>query len=204
MSLPVYSRAHLSRTVALVVALSLTAVSTGADARQFHAAGPIGHQIPDGCEPCGVVGPAFYDSRARSISDGVRPVRSIAGIKRLRLRLQPSGLTSDMIRGLGADPLELPYGQVRTGLATKLIDGAENNWPSFVTTDHYGHAGHYTLTVHTMSPDVLVMSQKARESLSPEGRDMFREAAGWSSCFMRERWRDPAAARLIERIRNVE
>jgi TRAP-type C4-dicarboxylate transport system substrate-binding protein len=55
-----------------------------------------------------------------------------------------------------------------------------------------------------MSPDVLVMSQKARESLSPEGRDMFREAAGWSSCFMRERWRDPAAARLIERIRKVE
>jgi TRAP-type C4-dicarboxylate transport system substrate-binding protein len=204
MSLPVYSRAHLSRTVALVVALSLTAVSTGADARQFHAAGPIGHEIPGGFEPCGFVGLAFYDSGARSIYDGVRPVRSIAGIKRLRLRLQPSGLTSDMIRGLGADPLELPYGQVRTGLATKLIDGAENNWPSFVTTDHYGHAGHYTLTVHTMSPDVLVMSQKARESLSPEGRDMFREAAGWSSCFMRERWRDPAAARLIKRIRNVE
>ena len=66
-----------------------------------------------------------------------------------------------MIRALGAEPVELPYGQVLTGLSTKLIDGAENNWPSFVTTDHYKFAGFYTLTEHTMSPEVLVMSQKA-------------------------------------------
>ena len=82
-----------------------------------------------------------------------------------------------MIRALGAEPVELPYGQVLTGLATKLIDGAENNWPSFVTTDHYKYAGYYTLTEHTMSPEVLVMSQKAWESLSAEDQKIFREAA---------------------------
>src|ERR1700722_6108727 len=84
----------------------------------------------------------------------------------------------------------LPYGQVRTGLATKLIDGAENNWPSFVTTDHYKYAGYYTLTRHTMSPEVLIMSRKAWESLSAEDRTLFREAALQSSRFMRERWKD--------------
>jgi TRAP-type C4-dicarboxylate transport system substrate-binding protein len=97
---------------------------------------------------------------------------------------------SDMIKALGAEPLELPYGQVLTGLATKLIDGAENNWPSFVTTDHYKYAGYYTLTEHTMSPEVLVMSQKAWASLSVEDRAIFREAAVSSSRFMRERWKD--------------
>jgi TRAP-type C4-dicarboxylate transport system substrate-binding protein len=97
---------------------------------------------------------------------------------------------SDMIRALGAEPIELPYGQVRTGLATKLIDGAENNWPSFVTTDHYKYAGYYTLTKHTMSPEVLIMSRKAWESLSAEDRTLFREAALQSSRFMRERWKD--------------
>jgi tripartite ATP-independent transporter DctP family solute receptor len=152
--------------------------------------GPIGTAILDSFEPFGFVGLTFYDSGARSIYNRVRPVRSLADIKGLRLRVQQSELMSDMVRALGADPIELPYGQVRTGLATKLIDGAENNWPSFVTTDHYKYASYYTVTEHTMSPEVLVMSQKAWESLSAEDRKIFREAAIQSSHFMREKWKD--------------
>jgi tripartite ATP-independent transporter DctP family solute receptor len=276
----VYSRADLSRTVALAVALALTAFATGALAREFRAAdtqnedyptvqalrymgrlvaeksggrhqikvfhsrqlgeeketieqtragaidlnrtnvaligtfvpamnvlampflfrsiehvqkvldGPIGNEILGSFEPYGFVGLAFYDSGARSIYNSVRPVRTVADMKGLRLRVQQSELMSDMIKALGAEAIELPYGQVLTGLATKLIDGAENNWPSFVTTDHYKYAGFYTLTEHTMSPEVLVMSQKAWESLSPEDRRIFREAAKRSSQFMREKWKD--------------
>jgi tripartite ATP-independent transporter DctP family solute receptor len=280
MKLPVYSRADLSRTVTLVVALFLTAVSTSAAAREFRAAdtqnedyptvqalrymgsliaeksggrhqirvfhsrqlgeeketieqtragaidlnrtnvaligtfvpamnvlampflfrsiehlqkvldGPIGNEILGSFEPYGFVGLAFYDSGARSIYNSVRPVRSIDDIKGLRIRVQQSELMSDMVRALGAEPVELPYGQVLTGLATKLIDGAENNWPSFVTTDHYKYAGSYTLTEHTMSPEVLVMSQQAWASLSDEDRKIFRDAAIESSHFMREKWKD--------------
>jgi tripartite ATP-independent transporter DctP family solute receptor len=280
MKLPVYSRADLSRTVALVVALFLTAVSTSAAAREFRAAdtqsedyptvqalnymsrmiaersggrhqikvfhsrqlgeeketieqtragaidlnrtnvaligtfvpamnvlampflfrsiehlqkvldGPIGNEILDSFEPYGFVGLAFYDSGARSIYNSVRPIRSIADIRGLRLRVQQSELMSNMIKALGAEPIELPYGQVLTGLATRLIDGAENNWPSFVTTGHYRYAGYYTITEHTRSPEVLVMSQKAWESLSSEDRKIFREAAVRSSQFMREKWKD--------------
>src|ERR1700754_4357211 len=205
--------------------------------------GPIGNEILNSFEPYGFVGLAFYDSGARSIYNSVRPIRTLADIKGLRLRVQQSQLMSDMVRALGAEPVELPYGQVITGLATRLIDGAENNWPSFVTTDHYKFAGYYTLTEHTMSPEVLVMSQKAWTSLSPDERRIFRESALRSSQFMREKWRDleqrsrrqaeaagvtivtdfdrkpfenamagiyakaqrdPAAAKLIERIRKVE
>ena len=152
--------------------------------------GPIGNEILDSFEPYGFVGLAFYDSGARSIYNSVRPVRSVADMKGLRLRVQQSELMSDMIKALGADAIELPYGQVLTGLSTKLIDGAENNWPSFVTTDHYKYAGFYTLTEHTMSPEVLVMSQQAWQGLSPEDRKIFREAAKRSSHFMREKWKD--------------
>jgi tripartite ATP-independent transporter DctP family solute receptor len=276
----VYSRADISRTVALAVALSLTAFATGAVAREFRAAdtqnedyptvqalrymgrliaensggrhqirvfhsrqlgeeketieqtragaidlnrtnvaligtfvpamnvlampflfrsiehlqkvldGAIGNEILGSFEPYGFVGLAFYDSGARSIYNSVRPVRSVADMKGLRLRVQQSELMSDMIKALGAEAIELPYGQVLTGLATRLIDGAENNWPSFVTTDHYKYAGFYTLTEHSMSPEVLVMSQKAWASLSPEDRRIFREAAIKSSQFMREKWKD--------------
>jgi tripartite ATP-independent transporter DctP family solute receptor len=152
--------------------------------------GPIGNEILSSFEPYGFVGLAFYDSGARSIYNSVRPIHSIADMKGLRLRVQQSELMSDMIRALGAEPIELPYGQVLTGLATKLIDGAENNWPSFVTTDHYKHAGYYTLTEHTMSPEVLVMSQKAWQSLSADDRQIFRDAAIQSSQFMRAKWKD--------------
>ena len=152
--------------------------------------GPIGAEILNSFEPYGFVGLAFYDSGARSIYNSVRPVRSIADMKGLRIRVQQSELMSGMIKALGAEPVELPYGQVLTGLATKLIDGAENNWPSFVTTDHYKYAGFYTLTEHTMSPEVLVMSQKAWQSLSAEDQKIFRESALRSSHFMREKWKD--------------
>ena len=152
--------------------------------------GPIGNEILGSFEPFGFVGLAFYDSGARSIYNSVRPVRSLADLKGLRIRVQQSKQMSAMIKALGAEPVELPYGQVLTGLATRLIDGAENNWPSFVTTDHYKFAGFYTLTEHTMSPEVLVMSHRAWSSLPPEDQKIFRESALRSSQFMREKWRD--------------
>src|SRR5882757_81965 len=280
MKLPVHSRADLSRTPAIIVALWLTAASTIAVAREFRAAdtqsedyptvqalrymgrlieersggrhqvrvfhsrqlgeeketieqtrvgaidlnrtnvalignfvpamnvlampflfrsidhlqkvldGPIGNEILNSFEPYGFVGLAFYDSGARSIYNSVRPVRALDDLKGLRLRVQQSERMSDMIRALGADPVELPYGHVLTGLATRLIDGAENNWPSFVTTGHYKYAGYYTLTRHTVSPEVLVMSQKAWASLSPDEQTIFRDAAQRSSLFMREKWKE--------------
>jgi TRAP-type C4-dicarboxylate transport system substrate-binding protein len=117
-------------------------------------------------------------------------VRSLADMKGLRIRVQQSEVMFGMVKALGAEPVELPYGQVLTGLATKLIDGAENNWPSFVTTGHYKYAGYYTLTEHTVSPEVLIMSLKAWNSLSAEDQTIFREAASLSSHFMRDKWKD--------------
>ncbi|WWP79087.1 TRAP transporter substrate-binding protein [Bradyrhizobium sp. 26S5] len=152
--------------------------------------GPIGTEILNNFEAHGFVGLTFYDSGARSIYNSVRPVRSLDDLKGLRLRVQQSEQMSDMIRALGAQPVEMPYGQVLTGLANRLIDGAENNWPSFVTTGHYKYAGYYTLTRHTMSPEVLVMSRKAWASLSPDEQTIFRDAAQRSSIYMRDKWRE--------------
>lgn len=133
-----YSRAHLSRTVALVVAPSLTAVSTGALAREFRAADTRSENDPTVLAP-------------RCMGRHLRP--------------QQSEVLSDMIGSLGADPVELPYRQVLTGLATKPIDGAENDRPSFVTMDHDRHAGHHALAEHTMSPEVPVMSARPIERI---------------------------------------
>lgn len=151
--------------------------------------GPIGQELLDRLEPYGFVGLAYYDSGARSIYNSVRPIRTPGDLRGLKVRVQQSDLMVSMVRALGAEPVELPYGQVLTGLTTKLIDGAENNWPSYVSTDHYRIAPHYSLTEHTMGPEVVVMSSRAWQSLSAEDQQAFREAARASSLFMREQWR---------------
>lgn len=203
----------------------------------------VGREILDSLQPHGFMGLTYYDSGARSMYNNVRPIRSLADLKGLKIRIQQSQLMVDMVKALGAEPIELSYGQVLTGLTTKLIDGAENNWPSYVTTGHYRHAGYYSLTEHLMAPEVLVMSQKAWDSLNDEDRKIFRDAARESNLFMRARWRsleeqsrrqaeaagimvvggidrkpfeaamapvyvksarDPAMAKLIERIRQIQ
>jgi TRAP-type C4-dicarboxylate transport system substrate-binding protein len=131
---------------------------------------------------------SFYDSGARSFYTARQPVRSLADLKGLRFRVQQSELMENLIKALGATPVGLPYGQVHTALSTNLVDGAENNWSSFVATGHYKIVRYYTVTEHTMGPEVLVMSQRAWQELSPEDRVIFRTAARDSSKYMREQW----------------
>jgi tripartite ATP-independent transporter DctP family solute receptor len=150
--------------------------------------GPIGDEILASFTPQGLIGLAFYDSGARSIYNSVRPIRTLADLKGLKIRVQQSELMVEMIKALGAEPIELPYGQVSTGLTTGLVHGAENNWPSYMTTGHFKAAQHYTLTEHTMSPEVLVMSLKAWESLSADEQEIFRTAAKESGRYMRSQW----------------
>jgi tripartite ATP-independent transporter DctP family solute receptor len=163
--------------------------------------GPVGEEILGKLSPHGFVGLAFYDSGARSFYNAVRPIRTLDDLRGLRIRVQPSDLAAAMVKALGATPVPLPYGQVATGLSTGLIDGAENNWPSYVTTGHYRAAPHYALTEHTMGPEVLAMSRKAWDGLDAEDQAIFREAARASSRFMRERWRqrEEAARAQAER-----
>jgi tripartite ATP-independent transporter DctP family solute receptor len=148
----------------------------------------IGDEILASSQRHGFVGLTFYDSGSRSIYNSVRPIRTLADMKGLRIRVQQAELMVEMIKALGAEPVELPYGQVSTGLSTRLIDGAENNWPSYVTTNHYKLAPYYTLTEHTMGPELLVVSPRAWESLSAADQDIFRDAARKSSAYMRDLW----------------
>jgi tripartite ATP-independent transporter DctP family solute receptor len=152
--------------------------------------GPIGDEILGALEPSGLIGLTFYDSGARSIYTTTRPVNVIDDLSGLRLRVQQSELMEQMVKALGAEPVGLAYGQVLTALQTKLVDGAENNFPSFVSAGHYKVARYYTVTQHTMSPEVLIMSPRAWADLSSEDRVIFREAARESSRYMREQWLD--------------
>jgi len=151
--------------------------------------GDVGSEILASLAPHGLIGLTYYESGARSIYNSVRPIRTLEDAKGLRIRVQQSDLQKAMIKAIGAEPIALSYGQVTTGLSTGIIEGAENNWPSYVTTNHYKVARYYTLTEHTMIPEVLVMSRKAWDALSPEDQKIFKDAARESSNYMNLQWR---------------
>lgn len=158
--------------------------------RHMHAVldGPVGDDVLARFEAAGLVGLTFYDSGARSLYNDVRPVRTIEDMRGLKIRIQPSDLMADFVTALGARPVELPYNLVLPALQTKVVDGAENNWSSYVSTGHFRAARHITLTEHVMAPEVLLMSRRAWGELTPEDRAIFREAAHASRAYMRERW----------------
>ncbi len=95
--------------------------------------GPIGDQIKAAFEPAGLVVLAFYDAGARSFYNKTKPINSVADMKGLKFRVIQSDIFVDMVAALGANATPMPYGEVYSSIETGVIDGAENNFPSYDT-----------------------------------------------------------------------
>jgi tripartite ATP-independent transporter DctP family solute receptor len=150
--------------------------------------GPVGDQILKAFEPHGLVALAFYDSGARSFYNSKRAINTPADLKGMKVRVIQSDLFLDMVNALGANATPMPPGEVYSALQTGVVDGAENNWPSYDSFRHFEVAKYYSLTEHSMSPEVLVMSKKSFDKLSPEDQKAVRETAKESVVKMRELW----------------
>ncbi|MDJ0921862.1 MAG: TRAP transporter substrate-binding protein [Henriciella sp.] len=150
--------------------------------------GAPGRAILNALEPYGLIGLCFYDSGARSFYNTRRPIRTPDDMAGLKIRVQNSDLFVAMVDALGADPTPMSYGEVYQALVQGVVDGAENNWPSFVSSRHYEAAGYYTLTGHVMAPEVLVMSTRAWNRLDETDRAIVRQAAEESVPVMRTLW----------------
>jgi tripartite ATP-independent transporter DctP family solute receptor len=150
--------------------------------------GEIGNSILKAFEGQGLVGLCFYDSGARSFYNSKRPINTLADMKGLKIRVQQSDMFIDLVNALGANATPMPFGEVFSSLQTSLIDGAENNWPSYESTRHFEVAKFYSQTEHSMSPEVLVMSKRSFDKLTPADQEIFRASAKESVKKMRELW----------------
>ena len=150
--------------------------------------GPVGDEILAAMEAQGMVGLAFYDSGARSVYTARKPVKALADLKGMKIRVQQSDLFVAMVEALGANPTPMPYGEVYTGLKTGIVDAAENNFPSYESSRHFEAAKYYAMTEHSMAPEVLVFSKKIWDALPEEDRKLIRKAAKDSVPVMRKLW----------------
>ena len=162
--------------------------------------GPIGDEILKSMESQDMVGLAFYDSGARSFYTTKKPIRTVADMKGLKVRVIQSDLFVAMVEALGANPTPMPYGEVYTALKTGIVDGAENNWPSYESSRHFEAAKYYTLDEHSLAPEVLVFSKKVWDTLPKEDQALLRQAAKDSVPFMRKLWdeREVKSRKVVE------
>ena len=150
--------------------------------------GAIGDQIKAAFEPAGLVVLAFYDAGARSFYNKKKPINSVADMKGLKFRVIQSDIFVDMVAALGANATPMPYGEVYSAIETGVIDGAENNFPSYDTAKHFEVAKNYSLDEHTILPEVFVMNKAAWDKLTPEDQAIFKQAAKDSVAKQRELW----------------
>lgn len=150
--------------------------------------GPVGRKILDAMMPHGLRGMCYYDSGARSFYNTKRPIYSPDDIAGMKIRVQNSDIYVAMMQALGANPTPIPYGEVYQSLVQGVVDGAENNYPSYESSRHFEAAGHYSLTRHVMAPEVLVASRRSWDRMTTEEQDYLQAAASDSVPIMRGLW----------------
>jgi tripartite ATP-independent transporter DctP family solute receptor len=140
--------------------------------------GPIGQELLDKVTnnpKAGLVGLCWMDAGARSLYDTKKPIRNLGDLKGMKFRVMGNPMFVDMMNALGGNGVAMGYDQVFNALQTGVVDGAENNPPSFVFDNHYTVAKYYTLDEHLIVPEMLVMSRKIWDSLSTADRALIKK-----------------------------
>ena len=154
--------------------------------------GPIGQELLDkitASPNAGLVALCWMDSGARSLYNTKHPIKSIEDLKGLKFRVIGNPIFVDMMNALGGNGVAMGYDQVFSALQTGVIDGAENNPPSYVFSNHYTAAKFYSLTEHLIIPEVLVFSKRAWTSLSNDDQALIKKLASEAQLEERELWK---------------
>ena len=150
--------------------------------------GNIGIELLAILEPFGFIGLGWFEAGARSFYNSKKPVYAPSDLKGMKIRVQESELMLGLVRSFGAIPTPMPYGEVYSGLQTGVVDGAENNPPSYYSASHYEVAKYYTLDEHTMVPEIIIGSKISLGRLSKADQDLIKQAAMDAIDYQRAQW----------------
>ncbi len=157
---------------------------------------PIGQQLLDAPLPVRLKGLGYYDAGSRSFYTVEKPVREPADLAGLKIRVQESQTALRMVSALGGSATPIAWGELYTALQQGVVDGAENNPPSFYLSGHYEVCRYYTLDEHTAVPDLLLIGTVAWESLDRQQQAWLQQAVDDSVALQRELWREDSDAAL--------
>lgn len=152
--------------------------------------GPIGRQLLADGEEFWLRGVTFYDAGSRSFYTKEAPIRTPEDLQGLKIRTLESASQVAIVKQLGGSATPISWGELYTALQQGIVDGAENNPPSFVTSRHYEVCKYYSIDEHTSIPDVLLISTIIWDTLTEEERAWLTEAANESAQYQKELWKE--------------
>jgi tripartite ATP-independent transporter DctP family solute receptor len=158
--------------------------------------GPIGRELLLEGESSRIRGLCYFDAGSRSFYTRERPVLSPDDLAGLKIRTQESATAMRMVRSLGGSATPIAWGELYTALQQGVVDGAENNPPSFYLSRHYEVCKYYSLDEHTSVPDVLLIGTPVWKALSPDEQQILQEAAWEAARYQKEIWRQASEEAL--------
>jgi tripartite ATP-independent transporter DctP family solute receptor len=156
--------------------------------------GPVGEEIADGLRAIGLEPLGYFDSGARSFYHREKLIRSPDDIEGEKFRVMGNQLYVDMVGALGGNATPMPYADVFQALQTGVIDGAENNYPSFESSGHYEAAKYYSNSQHLILPECLCINKALFDSLSDEHQQLLKEVGHEAAELQRAEWSEREAA----------
>jgi len=160
--------------------------------------GDIGRRLLQAGEGYHLRGLGYYDAGPRNFYTNTAPVRVPEDLGGLKIRVQKSITSTRMVQILGGSATPIDWGELYSALQQGVVDGAENNLPSFFLSRHYEVSRFYTMDEHTWVPDVLLISTHVWEDLSPEERGWLQDAADSSVAEQRRLWREASEEALAQ------
>ncbi len=160
--------------------------------------GEIGQEILKDGEEFWFHGLCFYDAGSRSFYTKDKPVYKPEDLEGQKIRVMESQTAMNMVRSLGGSPTPISFGELYTALQQGVVDGAENNPPSFYTSRHYEVSKYYTIDEHTAVPDVLIISTHVWSSLSPEHQQILQKATLESAEYQKKLWKEASDEALTK------
>ncbi|MFD2099031.1 TRAP transporter substrate-binding protein [Flagellimonas iocasae] len=160
--------------------------------------GPIGQSLLDNATQFRLKGLGYYDAGFRSFYTEHEPIKTPDDLKGLKVRVMESITAMDMVKSLGGSPTPISWGELYTSLQQGVVDGAENNPPSFYLSRHYEVCPYYSLDEHTFSPDVLIVGTLFWDKLSEQEQGWVDDAVKKSLQHQRVLWAESEAQALEE------
>ena len=152
--------------------------------------GPIGKSILEKGSKFWLRGLCYYDAGSRSFYTSKKAIRTPDDLKGLKIRVMNNQMAINMVNSMGGSATPLSYSELYTAIQQGVVDGAENNPPSFVSSNHYEISKYYTLDQHSSVPDVLLIGTKYWDKLSEEEKQWVQEAADESSQAQKKFWNE--------------
>jgi tripartite ATP-independent transporter DctP family solute receptor len=156
--------------------------------------GKAGDMINEGMAKKGLISLAWYDGGSRSFYNSKKPIKTPADVIGMKVRVMNNDLYSGMIKALGGNPSPMAFAEVYQALKTGVVDGAENNWPSYESTGHYEVAKYYSISQHLIIPETLCINAAVWKKLSAKDQKILKEAAQESALLQRKLWKERAKA----------